>query len=73
MEGGAKNRFFTLIYMATSLNTMEVYYNDFTTEKTLLMTALQPAVKRRALCNCFFPKVVPRTSGLTVAIIANVS
>lgn len=32
MEGGAKNRFLTLIYMATSLNTMEVYYNDFTTE-----------------------------------------
>lgn len=53
MEGGAKNRFLTLIYMATSLNTMEVYYNDFTTEKTLLMTALQSAVKRRALCNCF--------------------
>lgn len=70
MEGGAKNRFFTLIYMATSLNTMEVYYNDFITEKTLLMTALQPAVKRRALCNCFSQEWC---QGLTVAIIANVS
>lgn len=73
MEGGAKNRFLTLIYMATSRNTMEVYYNDFNSVFSVVMTALQPAVKRRALCNCFIPRVVPRTSGLTVTIIANVS